>query len=87
MMKQVKGLNPAATDIEVLELGGISVPNPVVLPMLEAGLSVLNTPGGLPFLHQHQQHGLLINFSFHNRSIITRLLIFNCSATILFFSF
>lgn len=49
MMKQVKGLNPAATDIEVLELGGISVPNPVVLPMLEAGLSVLNTPGGLPF--------------------------------------
>lgn len=59
MMQQVKGLNPAAMDIEVLELGGISDPNPVVLPMLEAGLSVLNTPGGLPFLHR--QHGLLIS--------------------------
>lgn len=75
MMKQVKGLNPAAMDIEVLELGGISVPNPVVLPMLEAGLSVLNAPGGLPFLHQ--QHGSLITFSLNNRSMIIWLLIFN----------
>lgn len=52
MMQQVKGLNPAAMDIEVLELGGISVPKPVVLPILEAGLPVLKTVGGVPFLHQ-----------------------------------
>lgn len=49
MMHQVKGLNPAAMDIEVLELGGISVPNPVELPILELGLSGLKIAGGVPF--------------------------------------
>lgn len=49
MIQQVKGLNPAAMDSEVLEVGGISVPKPVVLPIVESGLSVLKTLGGVPF--------------------------------------
>lgn len=53
MIQQVKGLNPAAMDSEVLEVGGISVPKPVVLPIVESGLSVLKTLGGVPFLQQH----------------------------------
>lgn len=66
VMQQVKGLtlNPAAMDIEVLELGGISVPKPVVLPILEAGLPVLKTVGGVPFLHQ--DYGYYMNHQHFN---------------------